>query len=487
MWWGVRMEPEIIMKRLNIVDEKLPESPEAVRLRFERACLLDQMGSTMDAQNAYLDILSRNPTHRDALNNLGTLLHRTGYRTAAKTAYRQAVAHHPSHPMGQVNLANLLVEDGDLMAAQSHYENALRLDPDHFEAHQGLSYVLAEFGDEPGATFHRQKGFQNHPIIKLPYYGDGTPISVLVLMSAVGGNTPIRNFLDNKTYQTYVVIAEFCTPNVVLPSHQLVINAISDADLSATALSAAENILIRTSVPVINLPSQILPTGRVAITQRLAGQPGILAPKTVLVSREVLASPNAAAMLESHGLQFPILLRSPGFHTGRHFLRVESPNTLSAALETLPGAHLIVIQYLNTYGSDGKVRKYRVMMINGRLYPLHLAISSDWKVHYYTAGMTDNAAHRAEELEFLENMPQVLGPRAMKSLAQIQNILRLDYAGIDFGLSGSREVLLFEANATMVVNPPEPDVRWDYRRQAVGRIFEAVRQMFLDKVFSGAR
>jgi len=44
-------------------------------------------------------------------------------------------------------------------------------------------------------------------------------------------------------------------------------------------------------------------------------------------------------------------------------------------------------------------------------------------------------------------------------------------------LSGTGDLLLFEANATMVVNPPEPDERWAYRRPAVERIFAAVRRM----------
>jgi hypothetical protein len=37
--------------------------------------------------------------------------------------------------------------------------------------------------------------------------------------------------------------------------------------------------------------------------------------------------------------------------------------------------------------------------------------------------------------------------------------------------------LLFEANGTLVVNPPEPGEHWEYRRPAVERIFAAVRRM----------
>jgi glutathione synthase/RimK-type ligase-like ATP-grasp enzyme len=178
-----------------------------------------------------------------------------------------------------------------------------------------------------------------------------------------------------------------------------------------------------------------------------------------------------------HGFRFPLLVRAPGFHTGRHFLRVESPEALRGAVAGLPGGELTVIEFLNARGADGKVRKYRVMMIGGQLYPLHVAISSHWKIHYFTAEMAEQADHRAEDARFLENMPDVLGPRAMEALARIQSILGLDYAGIDFGLSAGGDLLLFEANATMVVNPPEPDPRWAYRRPAVENIFAAVRRM----------
>jgi len=59
-----------------------------------------------------------------------------------------------------------------------------------------------------------------------------------------------------------------------------------------------------------------------------------------------------------------------------------------------------------------------------------------------------------------------------------------DLAGIDFGMNARGEVLLFEANATMVVNPPEPDEQWAYRRPAVERIYTAVRNMLIARARS---
>jgi hypothetical protein len=65
-------------------------------------------------------------------------------------------------------------------------------------------------------------------------------------------------------------------------------------------------------------------------------------------------------------------------------------------------------------GYPGLSLRYRVMMVGGRLYPLHLAISRQWKIHYFSADMRDRAEHRAEEAKFLADMPGVLDARAWR-------------------------------------------------------------------------
>ena len=125
------------------------------------------------------------------------------------------------------------------------------------------------------------------------------------------------------------------------------------------------------------------------------------------------------------------------------------------------------------------------MFIDGVAYPLHLAISADWKVHYVTSAMRHSAAFREEERRFLEDMPAVLGPRAMGALAQICATLGLDYAGIDFALAPDGAVMLFEANATMIVFPPDPDPIWDYRRAAIEAVVTAATRMVLRRAGHG--
>ena len=110
---------------LREVEARFASDPESVDLRFERACLLAELGQNEHAKQAYLDVLARCPSHVGALNNLGTLLYMTGYRTAARSAYTEAIARHPDQPMAHVNLGNLFLEAGDLAQAREHYEAAL--------------------------------------------------------------------------------------------------------------------------------------------------------------------------------------------------------------------------------------------------------------------------------------------------------------------------------------------------------------------------
>ncbi|MBV8167544.1 MAG: RimK family alpha-L-glutamate ligase, partial [Alphaproteobacteria bacterium] len=160
-----------------------------------------------------------------------------------------------------------------------------------------------------------------------------------------------------------------------------------------------------------------------------------------------------------------------------HFVRVDTADQLGDAARALPGETLLVIEFLDARGADGLARKYRVMMVDGRLYPLHLAIAPDWKVHYVTSAMAARADLRAEEAAFLTAMPTVLGARAMAGLVAVTATVGLDYGGIDCAVAADGRVIVFEANATMAANPPDPDPRWDYRRAAAARVHEAVSAM----------
>ena len=479
--WAPRLAQESRLRQLEKLLVHRRSDSDAIDTEIERAVLLGALDRRQEAQQAFIDILRRVPTHFSALNEFGTLLTSMGAIDAACRVYSEAITHHPDNPMGHVNLANLLLRANKHEQARTHYEAALKADPDHAPAHQGLGAVLADNGDRDGAREHFLKGFRGHAISTLPYRGTSPPVALLQLVSSGGGNIPTASFLDDCIFLTSVVVTDHLDPSVALPPHQLIFNAIGDADLCEPALEAAVRLIARTSAPVINDPRAVMKTGRISNAIRLGAVPGVVTPRTIAIARDILASQGGADAIAEHQFTFPLLLRSPGYHTGRNFIIVENATELSAAAASLPGSDLLVIEYLDARGTDGSARKYRVMMIGGKIYPLHLAISRDWKVHYFTSDMADKPDHRLEEAAFLADMPAVLGDKAYHALEAIRDALGLDYAGIDFGLNAQGDLLLFEANATMVIAVPDNDERWAYRRAAITKILDAVVAMIRQK------
>lgn len=476
--WAPRRAQEARLAELDAQLALPGDGPARLHNEIERAALLGALDRKAQAQAAFVDILRRHPTHFSALNEFGTWLAAQGAIDAACRVYAEAILHHPDNPMARVNLGNLLLRANRHADARVHYEAALKADPDHAAAHQGMGAVLADEGDRDGALAHFRKGFRGRAVSTLPYRGSGPPIPLLQLVSSGGGNIPTAPFLDDCVFMTTVVVTDHLDPATPLPPHRLIFNAIGDPDLCQPALQAAIRLTAQTTAPVINDPRAVMTTGRIDNAARLAGLPGVITARTLAVSRTTLAGPEAIAWLGANHFAFPLLLRSPGYHTGRNFVLVETAADLAEAVAALPGEELLAIEYLDARAADGNARKYRVMMIGGELFPLHLAISRNWKVHYFTSDMADQPDHRREEMAFLENMSGVLGDKAMAALHAICTRLSLDYGGIDFALNADGDLLLFEANATMVIAaPPDNDPRWAYRRGAISAAIEAVVAM----------
>jgi len=421
---------------------------------------------SLTSLDTYLAALARDPTDAPTLANLGALLLCTGYTSAAITTFRHAVAAHPGDPNAHVRLANVLRQAGDV-AARPAYEAALALDPLQHEAHQGLSYLL-EGIDDAAADRHRALGFAGRALTTAPSRGPGPHSRVLQIVSAYGGNIPTGEILAAETCLVHTLVAEFADGVREIPPHDVVFNAIGDADRCAEGLTAAAHFLAGSRVRIINPPEKIVPTTRELNACRLSALAGVIAPRVKSFPRAALAGGPPP------GFSYPFLVRSPGFQTGEHFVRIETQADL-AVLPTLPGDRLMALEYLNARGKDGAARKYRAMFIGGAIYPIHLAISASWKVHYFTAGMNASAAHRAEEERYLSDMGSVLGPVAMAALQRVQTALGLDYGGIDFAVAEHGCLMLFEANATMILAPPAADAQWDYRRPAFARALRAAR------------
>ena len=418
---------------------------------------------------AFLDRLGADPQHLESLMGLGSIALSTGRRDAARTIFVQATRHHPGALGAWVTLGNMALEDGEAEMARGHYEAALARDTTCAEAAQGMARTLALLGEHDAAERFWKAGFVGRGVTPRRYRGTEPAQEVLYLASARGGNVRLWPWLDEGRVAVTVIYADYADLSQPLPRHDWVINAIGDADAADSALANAERLVATTTRPVINHPARVRQTGRCGLAGLCTGVEGLIAPCIRTVDR--------AAILSLERLEFPLLIRALGFHTGQHFHLVASRAALQSAIQSMPGDTFFLIQPLDARGEGGLMRKYRVMFVQGRIYPWHLAISSHWKVHYFTADMAEHAAYREEERRFLNDMPEVLGPKAMAGLERLRQRMGLDYAGVDFALAPDGSVLVFEANATMTINAPPTDARWDYRRPATVAVQGAVARL----------
>ncbi len=456
------------------IERRLAAAPATIELLFERACCLEDLGRSEAAAEAYLTVLRADARHLGALCNLGTMLLHRGQAAKAQTFFTHALTHHPLQLIAHVNLGQALFEQGEIASAIAQHRAALAVDPRFFAAHQALAMLYEATGDESRAEEHWARAFAHGAATKLPYTGPQPPaLRLLLIVSGRGGDVVAHRFLDDAQMETTLVMADGFRAGTTLPPHDVVFNGIGDADRCKTPLERTRTLLASSPVRAINDPDRVLATGRAAIGERFGAIDGVVVPRTELVPRAAIT----AQSLAERGWTFPLLVRVPGYQAGRYFELVNSPAALAETLARLPGRELFLIAFLDARGADGCARKYRVLFIDGKLYPVHLAVSAEWKVHYFSSDMAERDDHRAEEERFLTDMPAALGAPVVARLEAIGRALNLDYGGVDFGLDAAGNAIVFEANATMAVYPPPAEERWTYRQPAYDAVVAAVRAL----------
>jgi tetratricopeptide (TPR) repeat protein len=455
--------------------------------RLAAAAALADDGQVGAAIASYAALLHERPHALEAMLRLAGLFVAEGNLAYARAVLLEAATAHPERPEPAGLLGNVLVDLGETGAAARAYERAVEIDPEYRLAHRGLA-VLAERAGQPAEAAGRWRlGYPDGVLATSRYRGTGPPVRLLVVSSALGGNVPLRLVLDERRFAWTELFAEAYAPGTALPEGALAVNAIGDADRCARALELADAVFAQAGGPVVNPPARVRATARAANAARLAGLPDVVAPRARLIPRATLAAADAGARLAAEGFGWPLLLRAPGFHTGEHFVRIDAATDLAAAADALPGDDVLALDFADTAAGDGTYRKYRVLSIGGALHPLHLAISREWKVHYFSAAMAESAAFRAQERAFLEDLPGTLGARAHAALLRIAALLALDYGGIDFALDRDGCVVVFEANATMALVPPGDDPGFSYRRPAFDAALAAAQELLVRRARDGAQ
>ncbi len=109
---------------------------------FNQAVHFQQSGHPGPAEALFRRILEDEPSHAEALQRLGILLHQTGRSQESVAYFEQAVAVNPRETVYHVNLGSAYFNQGRIEDALAAFGQALVLRPDLAEAHNNLANVL---------------------------------------------------------------------------------------------------------------------------------------------------------------------------------------------------------------------------------------------------------------------------------------------------------------------------------------------------------
>ncbi|MBS0331846.1 MAG: hypothetical protein JSS35_03695, partial [Proteobacteria bacterium] len=303
---------------------------------------------------------------------------------------------------------------------------------------------------------------------------------VLVLGAVGGGHVPTRYLLDTDRFAVdSLSLLSPAQPDAPLgavardelAAADVVFCALGDVDRDLLGqLSTAETLLAQLGKPVLNPPARIRRTGREAAAALFAGVDGLVVPP---VRR---ASPADLAALP---LEAPLLVRPAGDHGGENLALLRHESDRAAFLAAGPPERLLLTPYVETRSADGFWRKYRVVFVCGEGFAFHLAITEDWLAHYWRARSGQHSWKRAEEAEFLADWRGVFGPRRSAAVQAVCDRLALDYGGVDCAIAQDDQVVLFEANACVLLHLDEPAELYPYKHRHVPRIREAFSRLLL--------
>lgn len=427
-------------------------------------------GQDEQAKWQYVRILSEHDRHPKALLGLGKIALGQGYRQAARSALLRLLEHDPNHEEALTLIGYLHLQDHELELAHQAFSSALSHQPDLFMALQGMAQTLTLLGKTQEVQSVLERAGQCGDAIRhWPHRGTGFAPKVILLLSLHQGNVPTQHFIHDRLFELMAIHVESWPLDWPLPEADVVFNAIGDAELCSDALQRCIQIVDSIHGAVLNHPRNVLQTSRLLINRLAETIPDMIVPRLQSIENSIIEHRDQ--------LQYPFLIRALGYHGGTFFERVDSLEQLKTVIESFPPLPLYQIELMPSRDQDGYYRKYRVLWIDGCMYPIHLAISTNWKVHYVHARMHESESCRQEEARFLGQMEQVLGRRAFCALQTLFQSLNLDYVGADFTLSPEGQVLLFECNPTMLIAVPPQDSIWDYRRESFQRAMDACHRL----------
>ncbi len=310
---------------------------------------------------------------------------------------------------------------------------------------------------------------------------EGAP--TLLVLAAPGdfmANTPIEFLLEgaNVRIETLFVDAEMDIL-AAAPPHDAAFVAVAESAANQPLLAAISRAAAGWPRPLLNAPEAISRLTRDGAWLLLHDLPGVVYPRNERLSRAQLQSADRDD-------DYPFIIRPLDSHAGTGLEKIEDGSELVAYLENHDDAYFYTAPFIDYRDGDRLFRKMRIAVIDGAPFPVHLAISPRWMIHYLNADMMENAANRAEEARFMAGFEN-FARRHAGIFARMREKLQLDYFLVDCAEIDDGKLLVFEVGSAMIAHDLDCPTTFPYKSAPMRRLFDAFRHMILSTADKSAR
>lgn len=281
-------------------------------------------------------------------------------------------------------------------------------------------------------------------------------------------NTPVEFLLEGAPINVDFLYVQSEADFLRLPPHDVAFVAVAESCANQKILALIDEAAPYWPCPILNNPAAIARLTRDGAWRLLHDVEGLHFPENRRLDRAALAAGEGGA--------FPMIVRPVDSHAGEELEKIEHAAQLGAYLRGHAAQEFYVAPFVDYAGADGKFRKIRIALIDGKAWPIHYAVSSRWMVHYLNADMLHSRAHREEEEVFMRDF-DAFAARHAAALDALKRRLGLDYLQIDCAETPDGRLLIFEIGTAMIAHDLDCPITFPYKSAHMDRLFDAFRRM----------
>jgi hypothetical protein len=151
-----------------------------------------------------------------------------------------------------------------------------------------------------------------------------------------------------------------------------------------------------------------------------------------------------------------------GSQAGMDLQKIEGCEDVGRYLASVQASEFFMAPFIDYSDASGHFRKIRIALIAGQAFVCHMAVSTNWMIHYVNAGMYEEDWKRRDEARFMADFAQFV-KKHQRALDAISQRMQLEYLVMDCAQTRDGDLLLFEIDHGGVVHAMDVESIFPYK------------------------